>query len=38
VNIQIRIFDKTTGAVLLNEPRATFFGEFSGGVALAGGA
>jgi hypothetical protein len=31
VNIQIRIFDKTTGSVLLDEPLATFFGAFSGG-------
>jgi hypothetical protein len=26
VNVQIRIFDKTTGALLLDEPLATFFG------------
>jgi hypothetical protein len=31
VNVQIRIFDKTTGAVLGNLPLATFFGAFSFG-------
>ena len=31
VNFQIRIFDKTTGAVLLDEPLSTFFGAASGG-------
>ncbi len=31
VNIQIRIFDKTTGSVLLDEPLGSFFGAFSGG-------
>jgi hypothetical protein len=31
VNFQIRIFDKTTGAILLNELLATFFGAPSGG-------
>jgi hypothetical protein len=31
VNLQIRIFDKTTGAVLLDEPLSTFFGAPSGG-------
>ena len=31
VNIQIRVFNKTTGAVLLDEPLSTFFGAFSGG-------
>jgi hypothetical protein len=31
VNVQIRVFDKTTGAVLLDEPLATFFGATSGG-------
>jgi len=31
VNFQIRIFDKTTGVILLDEPLATFFGAFSGG-------
>ena len=31
VNIQIRIFDKTTGNILLNEPLERFFGAFSGG-------
>jgi hypothetical protein len=31
VNIQIRVFDKTTGNILLDEPLATFFGAFSGG-------
>jgi len=31
VNIQIRVFDKTTGVVLLDEPLSTFFGAFSGG-------
>src|ERR1700758_4053747 len=30
VNVQIRIFDKTTGAVLLDEPLSTFFGAPSG--------
>src|SRR5215469_5966713 len=29
VNLQIRVFDKTTGAQLLDEPLATFFGAFS---------
>jgi hypothetical protein len=31
VNVQIRIFDKATGNILLNEPLATFFGARSGG-------
>ena len=31
VNVQIRIFDKLTGAVLLDEPLSTFFGAASGG-------
>jgi len=31
VNIQIRIFNKTMGNLLLDEPLATFFGGFSGG-------
>lgn len=31
VNVQIRIFNKTTGNILLNEPLATFFGAGSGG-------
>jgi hypothetical protein len=31
VNIQIRVFDKTTGAILLDEPLGTFFGAASGG-------
>jgi hypothetical protein len=31
VNIQIRIFDKTTGSVLLDESLESFFGAFSGG-------
>jgi hypothetical protein len=31
VNVQIRIFDKTTGTMLLDEPLATFFGARSGG-------
>jgi hypothetical protein len=31
VNVQIRIFDKATGGILLNEPLATFFGAPSGG-------
>ncbi|MBV8842776.1 MAG: hypothetical protein JO307_08195 [Bryobacterales bacterium] len=31
VNIQIRVFDKTTGTHLLDEPLATFFGQSSGG-------
>ena len=31
VNVQIRIFNKTTGAILLDEPLATFLGAFSGG-------
>jgi hypothetical protein len=31
VNVQIRIFDKRTGNILLNEPLATFFRAFSGG-------
>jgi len=31
VNCQLRIFDKTTGGMLLDEPLATFFGESSGG-------
>lgn len=31
VNVQIRVFDKGTGAVLLNEPLATFFGAPTGG-------
>jgi hypothetical protein len=31
VNIRIRVFDKTTGAHLLDEPLRTFFGEPTGG-------
>jgi len=31
VNVQIRVFDKASGALLLNEPLATFFGASSGG-------
>jgi len=31
VNFQIRIFNKTMGNILLDEPLATFFGAFSGG-------
>jgi hypothetical protein len=31
VNLQIRIFDKSTGSILLDEPLASFFGAFSGG-------
>ncbi len=31
VNAQIRVFDKTTGNVLFDEPLASFFGDFSGG-------
>ena len=31
VNLQIRIFNKTMGNILLDEPLATFFGAFSGG-------
>jgi len=31
VNCQIRIFDKTTGVILLDEPLQTFFGAFSVG-------
>ena len=31
VNVQLRIFDKTTGSVLLDEPLATLFGSPSGG-------
>jgi hypothetical protein len=31
VNVQIRIFDKATGGILLDEPLATFFGAPSGG-------
>jgi|GEM_PF-1773128 len=31
VNVQIRIFDKTTGSVLFDEPLAQFFGESSAG-------
>jgi hypothetical protein len=31
VNTQIRVFDKTTGLVLLDEPLSTFFGATSGG-------
>src|SRR5215510_1967666 len=31
VNVQIRVFDKTMGAQLLDEPLATFFGASSGG-------
>ena len=31
VNIQIRVFDRATGNVLLDEPLQTFFGAFSGG-------
>ena len=31
VNLQIRVFDKTTRAILLDEPLSTFFGQPSGG-------
>ena len=31
VNLEIRIFDKTTGSILLDEPLATFFGASTGG-------
>src|SRR5713226_8737418 len=31
VNVQLLVFDKTTGAQLLNEPLSTFFGAPSGG-------
>jgi hypothetical protein len=31
VNIQFRVFDKTTGAVLLDEPLSTLFGAATGG-------
>ncbi|WP_437747496.1 hypothetical protein WMF39_22320 [Sorangium sp. So ce1504] len=31
VNVQIRVFNKTTGSILLDEPLSTFFGAFSGG-------
>lgn len=31
VNVQLRVFDKASGALLLDEPLATFFGAFSGG-------
>jgi len=31
VNFDFRVFDKTTGAVLLDEPLSTLFGAFSGG-------
>src|SRR5262245_25031172 len=31
VNVQIRMWNKTLGNILLDEPLATFFGEFSGG-------
>jgi hypothetical protein len=31
VNVQFRVFDKTTGAVLLDEPLSTLFGASSGG-------
>ena len=31
VNLQIRVFDKTTGVRLLDEPLDVFFGAFSGG-------
>jgi methionine-rich copper-binding protein CopC len=31
VNLQIRVFDKATGSILLDEPLSTFFGAFSGG-------
>jgi hypothetical protein len=31
VNLQIRVFDKASGALLLDEPLATFFGASSGG-------
>jgi hypothetical protein len=31
VNVQIRIFDKTTGAILLDEPLSTFFGQGTAG-------
>ena len=31
VNVQCRIFDKTTGSILLDEPLSTFFGQASGG-------
>ena len=30
-NLQIRVFDKTTGSILLHEPLAQFFGASSGG-------
>ena len=31
VNVQLRVFDKSTGAILLDEPLSTFFGAPSGG-------
>jgi hypothetical protein len=31
VNVQIRVFDKSTSAILLDEPLSTFFGAASGG-------
>ncbi len=31
VNFQIRVFDKTTGSILLDEPLQTFFEDFSAG-------
>jgi hypothetical protein len=31
VNVQFRVFDKTTGAILLDEPLSTLFGAASGG-------
>ena len=31
VNVQVRVFDRTTGSVLLDEPLQTFFGAPSGG-------
>jgi hypothetical protein len=31
VNVQIRVYDKTTGAILLDQPLSTFFGAPSGG-------
>jgi methionine-rich copper-binding protein CopC/protocatechuate 3,4-dioxygenase beta subunit len=31
VNVQVRVYDKTSGSILLDEPLATFFGASSGG-------
>jgi protocatechuate 3,4-dioxygenase beta subunit/methionine-rich copper-binding protein CopC len=31
VNVQIRVYDKTSGAILLDEPLSTFYGASSGG-------